>query len=104
MPFQKGHKLSTGRPRGSKNKELTEAKKVLNKLIFDKKTIIDDFNKLDVKGRMEFRVRMAKFVIPEQKAVEVDAQLHQIDGVGLSVSEIQDVLDTSDGELPQHKD
>ena len=74
MPFEKGHKLATGRPKGSLNKELSEAKKILNTIIFDKQKIVDDFNELDVRGRMEFRVRMAKFVILEQKDVEVESK------------------------------
>ena len=43
MPFQKGHKLATGRPRGSQNKELSQAKKILNTLIFNPQHIVDDF-------------------------------------------------------------
>tara|TARA_R100001443_G_scaffold25905_1_gene38960 strand:+ start:1578 stop:1883 length:306 start_codon:yes stop_codon:yes gene_type:complete len=101
MPFQKGHKLSTGRPNGARNKELSEAKKILNKIIFEPQSIIDDFNNLDVKGRMEFRCRMARFVIPEQKAVEID---QQIDSPRLSLSDIQRVYNTDEEELPQHKD
>ena len=99
MPFTKGHKLATGRPKGSLNKELSEAKKILNKLIFNPQHIVDDFNKLDVRGRMEFRVRMAKYVIPEQKAIEIE---NNIETPRLTLSELTDVYNAKDNELPQH--
>ena len=99
MPFQKGHKLATGRPAGSFNKETAEAKKILSTIIFNPQGIVDDFNNLDVKGRMEFRCRMAKFVIPEQKAVE-NENISQTQR--LSLTELQNVLNTDEKELPQH--
>ena len=99
MPFQKGHKLSNGRPKGALNKELSEAKKILNTIIFDKEKIVEDFNQLDVRGRMEFRVRMAKFVIPEQKAIEVESN---IDLPRLSLEYISHVYNANDNELPSH--
>ena len=99
MPFKKGHKLATGRPRGSQNKELTEAKKILNTLIFNPQHIVEDFNKLDVRGRMEFRVRMAKYVIPEQKAIEIE---NNIETPRLTLLELTDVYNAKDNELPQH--
>ena len=102
MPFEKGHKLSIGRPKGSQNKELAEAKKILNALIFEPQSIIDDFNNLDVKGRMEFRCRMAKFVIPEQKAAFTSAEICE-SGLALDISEIQKIINTDEKELPSHK-
>lgn len=99
MPFQKGHKLATGRPRGSQNKELSQAKKILNSLIFNPQHIVDDFNKLDVRGRMEFRVRMAKYVIPEPKAVEIDDIK---ESPRLTLTELTDVYNAKDDELPSH--
>ena len=99
MPFEKGHKLDTGRPKGSLNRELSEAKKILNTIIFDKQKIVDDFNELDVRGRMEFRVRMAKFVIPEQKAVEVESKAEM---PRLTLDQIAQVYNANDNELPSH--
>ena len=96
MPFQKGHKLSTGRPKGSKNSELVRAKKILNQIIFNKKELINDFNSLDVKGRMEFRCRMAKYVIPEQKQLELETTNNHI----LLPEHIQAILETPEEQLP----
>lgn len=101
MPFEKGHKLSMGRPKGSQNKELAEAKKILNALIFEPQSIIDDFNNLDVKGRMEFRCRMAKFVIPEQKA-GFGFNTPSESGLGLDISAIQIIINTDEKELPSY--
>jgi hypothetical protein len=95
MPFQKGHKLSTGRPKGAKNTELAKAKKILNQIIFNKQQLINDFNSLDVNGRMEFRCRMAKYVIPEQKQLEVESTHHT-----LLPEHIQAILETPEEQLP----
>ena len=99
MPFQKGHKLSTGRPKGATNKELTRAKKILNQIIFNKEQLIDDFNNLDVKGRMEFRCRMAKFVVPEQKQLEVESTSEI---PRLSLADLTDVYNADENQLPRH--
>ena len=113
MPFQKGHKLSTGRPKGATNKELTRAKKILTQIIFNKEQLIDDlkellfnpiqltedFNNLDVKGRMEFRCRMAKFVVPEQKQLEVESTT---DIPRLSLADLTDVYNADENQLPRH--
>ena len=50
---------------------------------------------------MEFRCRMAKFVMPEQKQIEVDNT--NIDSPRLTMSELKDVYKTNESELPQHK-
>ena len=102
MPFEKGHKLSMGRPKGSRNKELAEAKKILNKIIFEPQSIIDDFNNLDVKGRMEFRCRMAKFVIPEQKT-DSNYNTPSESGLALDITEIQKIINAKEEELPSYK-
>ena len=35
MPFEKGHKLSTGGPKGSLNKSNTETKEFIHDLLYD---------------------------------------------------------------------
>ncbi|MBG15489.1 MAG: hypothetical protein CL853_03955 [Crocinitomicaceae bacterium] len=72
MPFQKGNKYGKGRPPKSENKLSQENKKFLNDLLFNPKQLREDFNNLDINGRMEFRCRMAKYIMPEQKQLEVN--------------------------------
>ena len=72
MGFEKGHKLSKGRTKGSQNKLTKETKTLLKELLFNPIQLAQDFNSLDVNGRMEFRCRMAKYIMPEQKHIEFD--------------------------------
>ena len=99
MPFEKGHKLSKGRIKGSKNKLTLEAKTFLKELLFNPIQLTKDFNSLDVNGRMEFRCRMAKFVVPEQKQLEVESTT---DIPRLSLADLTDVYNADENQLPRH--
>ena len=70
MPFQKGHKLSTGRPFGSQNKLTKASKDFLRELLFDKEQMLEDWLKLDVNGRMELRTRLAPYLLTKAKEEE----------------------------------
>ena len=41
-------------------------------MLFNPIQLREDFNSLDVNGRMEFRCRMAKYIMQEQKHIEFD--------------------------------
>ena len=70
MPFEKGHKLSTGRPAGSQNKLTKASKDFLRELLFDKEQMLEDWLKLDVNGRMELRTRLAPYLLTKAKEEE----------------------------------
>ena len=70
MPFEKGHKLSTGRPAGSQNKLTKASKDFLRELLFDKEQMLEDWLKLDVNGRMELRTRLAPYLLTKAKEDE----------------------------------
>ena len=70
MPFEKGHKLSTGRPSGSQNKLTKASKDFLRELLFDKEQMLEDWLKLDVNGRMELRTRLAPYLLTKAKEEE----------------------------------
>ena len=70
MPFEKGHKLSTGRPVGSQNKLTKASKDFLRELLFDKEQMLEDWLKLDVNGRMELRTRLAPYLLTKAKEDE----------------------------------
>ena len=79
MPFEKGHKLSTGRPAGSQNKLTKASKDFLRELLFDKEQMLEDWLKLDVNGRMELRTRLAPYLLT--KAKEEEFQPHPSRGI-----------------------
>lgn len=70
MTFQKGHKLATGRPKGSLNKLTKANREFLHSILFDEEQFIKDWMELDLNGRMELRTRLASYVLPKATANE----------------------------------
>ena len=67
MKFQVGNTYGNGRPKGSKNKTHIETKDLVNRILFNEKEFIADWKEMDVRERMELRIKMAKFIMPEPK-------------------------------------
>ena len=70
MTFQKGHKLATGRPKGSLNKLTKANREFLHSILFDEEQFINDWMQLDLNGRMELRTRLASYILPKAKDTE----------------------------------
>ena len=70
MTFQKGHKLATGRPKGSLNKLTKANREFLHSILFDEEQFIKDWMELDLNGRMELRTRLASYILPKATANE----------------------------------
>ena len=70
MTFQKGHKLATGRPKGSLNKLTKANREFLHSILFDEEQFINDWMELDLNGRMELRTRLASYILPKAKDTE----------------------------------
>ena len=67
MKFQVGNTYGNGRPKGSKNKTHIETKELVNRILFNEKEFIADWKEMDVRERMELRIKMARFIMPEPK-------------------------------------
>lgn len=81
MPFQKGNKLSTGRPKGAINRS-TEMMKVsiaraTNKVLDDLPKIMEDMIKKDPKGAVDIALKLLEFHLPKQSRVEMKAEVEQ---------------------------
>ena len=70
MTFQKGHKLATGRPKGSLNKLTKANREFLHSILFDEEQFINDWMELVLNGRMELRTRLASYILPKATANE----------------------------------
>ena len=70
MTFQKGHKLATGKPKGSLNKLTKANREFLHSILFDEEQFINDWMELDLNGRMELRIKLASYVLPKATANE----------------------------------
>jgi len=61
MPFQKGNKLSKGRPQGSKNKSTDVDKMELQELFYDVEEMKRDFLTLDAYKKFDVRMKAMSF-------------------------------------------
>jgi len=77
MPFEKGHSLATGRP-GSNNKSTEIVKKNVAVLLENNIQLVqEDLDSMKPRDRVNALLQFMKFVIPTQKAVEVDNRVSQ---------------------------
>lgn len=81
MAFEKGNKLSKGRPKGAVNRS-TEMMKVsiaraTNKVLDNLPKIMEDMMKKDPKGAVDIALKMLEFHLPKQSRVEMKAEVEQ---------------------------
>ena len=73
MPFETGHSLATGRPKGSSNKSTEIVKKNVALLLENNIQLVqEDLDQMQPRDRVNALLQFMKFLIPTQKAVEVD--------------------------------
>ena len=73
MKYEIGNTYSTGRPKGSPNKTTAEAKELINELVFNKEEFTNDWKHMNAHERMEIRIKLAKFIIPEPKEAPISS-------------------------------
>ena len=49
------------------NKTSKETKELINEILFNREEFITDWQQMDIRERMELRIKMARFVMPEPK-------------------------------------
>ena len=67
MKFEVGNTYGKGRSKGSKNKIHLETKDLINRILFNEDEFVADWKQMDIHARMELRIKMARFVVPEPK-------------------------------------
>ena len=73
MPFKPGYNLSKGRPKGASNKSTEIVKKNVAILLENNIQLVqEDLDSMKPRDRVNALLQFMKFVIPTQKAVEVD--------------------------------
>ena len=78
MPFKPGHNLSKGRPMGSSNKSTEIVKKNVALLLENNIQIVqEDLDQMQPRDRVNALLQFMKFLIPTQKAIEVDNRISQ---------------------------
>jgi hypothetical protein len=73
MPFEEGHSLAKGRPKGSLNRSTAEVRDMFNQLMHDNlETLQKDIQSLSPRWRVHYLLELAKFVLPQLKAVDIN--------------------------------
>jgi hypothetical protein len=71
MPFEKNHSLSTGRPIGSGNKDVSQIREAFQYLIENNlERLQKDLESLDAKDRCKMILGLSSYVLPKLKQIE----------------------------------
>ena len=74
MPFEKGNKLSSGRPKGSKNKSTDVDKEKMQEMLFNFDSMQQEWQQLDVHKKFEIRMKaMPYFYSRPQVDIGIEA-------------------------------
>ena len=81
MAFQKGNKLSNGRPKGALNRSTEMMKlslaRATNKVMDNLPALMEDMMKKDPKGAVDITLKMLEFHLPKQSRMELKAEVEQ---------------------------
>ena len=81
MPFQKGNKLSKGRPKGAINRSTEMMKlnvaRATNRVLDDLPKLMEDMVKKDPKGAVDIALKLLEFHLPKQARIEMRGEIEQ---------------------------
>ena len=81
MPFQQGHNLSKGRPKGAVNRSTEMMRlsvaRATNKVLDNLPSIMEDMMKKDPKSAVDLAIKLLEFNLPKQSRVEMKAEIEQ---------------------------
>jgi len=81
MPFKKGNKLSTGRPKGQLNRSTEMAKLTLARIadegLDNLKKDLQKIREKDPVRAAELYLKILEYIIPKQQRVEVKGEIEQ---------------------------
>jgi|TARA_B110000263_G_C14957963_1_gene351201 hypothetical protein len=73
MPFKEGNNMGRGRPKGASNKSTETIKRSISMLLENNiDTVQSDLDEMQPRDRVNALLQFMKFVIPTQKAIELD--------------------------------
>ena len=102
MPFKPGHNLSKGRPKGASNKSTETIKRNISMLLENNiDTVQSDLDEMQPRDRVNALLQFMKFVIPTQKAVEIDTRTSQEE---LNEAYIQKLMDIPEENFDNYHD
>lgn len=91
MPFQSGHKLATGRPKGAINRSTEMMKlsvaRATNKVLDELPAIMEEMIKKDPKSAVDLAIKLLEFNLPKQSRTELKAEIdHRIQQISININ------------------
>ena len=78
MPFKEGNNMGRGRPKGASNKSTETIKRSISMLLENNiDTVQNDLDEMQPRDRVNALLQFMKFVIPTQKAIELENRERQ---------------------------
>ena len=81
MGFEKGNKLSKGRPKGAVNRSTEMMRlsvaRATNKVLDNLPTIMEEMMKEDPRAAVDLAIKLLEFNLPKQSRVEMKAEIEQ---------------------------
>jgi hypothetical protein len=102
MPFKEGNNMGRGRPKGASNKSTETIKRSISMLLENNiDTVQSDLDEMQPRDRVNALLQFMKFVIPTQKAVEIDTRTSQEE---LNEAYIQKLMDIPEENFDNYHD
>jgi hypothetical protein len=102
MPFKEGNNMGRGRPKGASNKSTETIKRSISMLLENNiDTVQSDLDEMQPRDRVNALLQFMKFVIPTQKAVEIDTRTSQEE---LNEAYIQKLMDIPEENFDKYHD
>jgi hypothetical protein len=70
--FKPGNQYGKLTKRGS-NKNSKEVKDLITNVLFDTDQFMEDWKQMDIRDRMELRIKLARYILPEPKEASVNS-------------------------------
>lgn len=81
MGFQKGNKLSTGRPKGAINRSTEQMKlsiaRATNSVLDDLPKLLNEMKEKDPRSAIDLVIKLLEYNLPKQSRVEMRAEIDQ---------------------------
>jgi hypothetical protein len=78
MPFKEGNNMGRGRPKGASNKSTETIKRSISMLLENNiDTVQSDLDEMQPRDRVNALLQFMKFVVPTQKAIEIDTKVSE---------------------------
>jgi len=93
-----------GRPKGAKNKYTGETRLKMEKFIYQEfDQIVEEYRSMKVRDKVEFFLRVANFVLPKLRAIEVHEVPEIEELLSMSPDQLQEELIRIETELNNRK-